>query len=220
MLNFFRQHPDPGLFRDSRNFDADSEEVIRSRATIARPRIWRCARPHTLCETVRVALSIEAFSRRGVHVEPEVLDRLLAASIAAVLPDAPLGSPAELTAAEAAALERGGLRPSPPRDIVDRVLAGSAAELAALLGTAYSVAEAARLLRVHDSRVRHRLAARTLYGVRHAGGWLLPRFQFDGSRPVPGIERVFPRLEPGFTRSRWPAGSPDPIRTWTLTGWR
>jgi hypothetical protein len=179
---------------------------------------------------VRVALSIEAFARRGVHVDPEALDRLLAASIAAVLPDAPIGSPAELTAAEVAALERGGLRPSPPREEVDRVLAGSAAELAALLGTAYSVAEAARLLGVHSSRVRHRLAARTLYGVRHAGGWRLPRFQFDGSRPVPGIERVFPQLEPGLhplAVARWFTGSDPDLeldgvalspRDWLLAG--
>lgn len=156
--------------------------------------------------------SVEAFARRGVRVEAEALDRLVAASVAAVLSDAPVADSMELTAAEVAALERGALQVAPPREVVDRVLAGSAARLAALLGTAYTVAETAALLGIDGSRVRHRLAARTLYGVRSSEGWRLPRFQFDAARKVPGIERVVPRLEPGLhplTVAGW-FTTPDP----------
>jgi hypothetical protein len=162
-----------------------------------------------------MALSTAAFERVGVHLAPEELDRLVAEAVSAVLPDMMLGSAAELTPDEVVALERGGLRPSPPPGGVQRVLARSAAEYAALAGTAYTVAEAARLLGVDPSRVRHRLAARTLYGVKHADGWRLPRFQFDGNQLVPGVAHVLPHLEPGIhplAVTRW-FTTPDPDLT-------
>jgi excisionase family DNA binding protein len=145
-----------------------------------------------------MVLSTAAFERAGIHVDPDELDRFLAEAVAAVLPASPLVAGTELTPDEAAALERGGLRPSPPAARVRRVLVRSVAAYAALAGTAYTVAEAAHLLGIDASRVRHRLAARTLYGIRSGGGWRLPRFQFEGSTTVPGIQRIFPRLEPGM----------------------
>src|SRR5207302_900754 len=57
-----------------------------------------------------------------------------------------------------------------------------------------SVLQAARLLGVDASRVRQRLAAHTLYGLKVGRSWLLPRYQFDGERIIPGVEKVFSRL--------------------------
>jgi hypothetical protein len=145
-----------------------------------------------------MALSTAAFERVGVHVDPDELDGLVAAAVSAVLPGTLLGGPEELTPEEVAALGRGGLRAAPPAESVRRVLARSAAAYAALVGTAYTVAEAARLLAIDQSRVRHRLAAGSLYGIKVVGGWRLPRFQFDGNRLVPGIEHVFPRMASGM----------------------
>jgi hypothetical protein len=54
------------------------------------------------------------------------------------------------------------------------------------------------MLGVDDSRVRQRLAERTLYGIKLRSGWRLPLFQFDDGQAVPGIDVVFPCLDPGL----------------------
>jgi hypothetical protein len=162
-----------------------------------------------------MALSTAAFERVGVEIQPDEIDALLAEAVAAVVPSPPLASGTELTPDEVAALQRGGVDPSPPAARVRQVLARSAAAYAALVGTAYTVAEAAQFLGIDESRVRHRLAARTLYGLRHGAGWRLPRFQFEGGTLVPGVQRVFPSLEPGMhplAVARW-FTSPDPDLT-------
>jgi hypothetical protein len=66
-----------------------------------------------------------------------------------------------------------------------------------VLADTLTVAEAARGLGVDTSRVRHRLAARTLLGIRRTDGWRLPSWQFgaDG-RPLPGLEKVLRALPP------------------------
>jgi len=160
-----------------------------------------------------MVLSTAAFERAGVHLDPDELDRLVADAVGAVLPATALGTATELTAEEVAALERGGLRTSPSPERVRHVLARSAAEYAALVGTAYTVAEAARRLGIDQSRVRHRLGARTLYGIRNVDGWRLPRFQFDGDQLVPNIGRVLTSLDPGLdpiSIARWfSATDPD-----------
>jgi hypothetical protein len=71
------------------------------------------------------------------------------------------------------------------------------ATYAGLLATSLTSADVAEMLGVDASRVRQRLGAKTLYGVKTEHGWRAPRFQFDGDRLVPGIERVFPRVDPG-----------------------
>jgi hypothetical protein len=71
-------------------------------------------------------------------------------------------------------------------------------EYTRLLMTSLDVAAAARLLKVNTSRIRQRLIARELYGIKDGKRWLLPRFQFVGNRLVPGIERVIPNLPEGL----------------------
>jgi hypothetical protein len=60
-----------------------------------------------------------------------------------------------------------------------------------LLQDSLTVEQTATRLAVDASRIRQRLAASTLYGIKVGGEWRLPLFQFrpDGS-PVPGIEAV------------------------------
>ena len=78
----------------------------------------------------------------------------------------------------------------------DPVLRG-ALEFSALIASALSSREAARLLGVDASRIRQRLTARrpTLYGVKWRGEWLLPKFQFAGKAEVPGLGEVVPNLD-------------------------
>lgn len=160
-----------------------------------------------------MALTSERLRSLGVEQSTEVVEALLYRAIArAVDPRPPRDPRRELTPAEVAVLESGGADFAPlPADQDDPRLA-AAIELAALLATALSVEQVAGMLRVHQARVRQRLTARTLYGMRDGNVWRLPRFQFAGGRVVPGAERVFPALPPDAHPvgvARW-FTSPDP----------
>lgn len=148
------------------------------------------------------SLTIDDLERVGLAVDPEGLQRLVLAAVRR-LPPAPRGREPErdLRPEERAALLRGGFSFDPLPPGADDPLARTVAEYAALLATAPPVPEVARLLGVDDSRVRQRLAKRSLYGVKLPDGWRLPAFQFDPARPgrlVPGIDRVLPRLDPAL----------------------
>jgi hypothetical protein len=144
-----------------------------------------------------VAISAAVFERIGVRVSSEEVERLIVAALEQMLPaSAPADPRHELSPEEASALERGGLSLSlvdlGPADPLVR----AAADYAALLASSLTVPQAARRLDVDGSRIRQRLAARTLYGIKLPAGWRLPAFQFAGDRPVPGIDRVLPHLPP------------------------
>jgi hypothetical protein len=116
----------------------------------------------------------------------------LVESVLAEVGPVPLNDPSSaLSADEVAGLEavQADLRPRAARERDPR--ADAAASYAAVLAASLSVAEVARQLRIDASRVRHRLAAGQLLGVRRTDGWRLPAWQFgaDG-HPLPGIERV------------------------------
>lgn len=102
----------------------------------------------------------------------------------------------DLTEGEIAALRRGGLDLRPVARKREDPLLRAAVSYSALLATSYDVPQVARLLGVDRSRVRQRLAARTLYGIKRTAGWRLPRFQFAEDRPLPGLEVVLARLRP------------------------
>jgi excisionase family DNA binding protein len=70
------------------------------------------------------------------------------------------------------------------------------AEYVAMIADGLSVRDAARLLAVSRATVLRRLHRRSLYGVRLRGVWLLPKFQFDGDRVVPGLDDILPTINP------------------------
>lgn len=140
---------------------------------------------------------MEALRRVGIDVSPEELDRRIAQALLEVVPPHAVGDlGAEFSSAERAVLEAGGVDLSPLRPGEDESVLRTATGYAALLASSLTVREAARRLGVDGSRVRQRLSARQMYGIRRPTGWLLPIFQFDEDRLVPGIERVLPRLNP------------------------
>jgi len=101
-----------------------------------------------------------------------------------------------LTAAEEAALVRGGV--ATVSDDEMRVVQGrTAAEYEHLRATSLSAEEAARRLDVNASRVRQRLAERSLYGIKDGKAWILPAFQFRAEGEVPGLDAAVRRLKPG-----------------------
>jgi hypothetical protein len=107
-----------------------------------------------------------------------------------------LGAPA-LTPAEEAVLVAGGvakttLEHGPQlRMLVQR---RTASAYRALLESSLDVNETAKVLGVNPSRIRQRLDAGTLYGIKSGTAWRLPRFQFAGARKikdtVPNIDKV------------------------------
>ncbi len=99
-----------------------------------------------------------------------------------------------LPSEEQAALRRGGLTLE-AMDLGDRdpVLV-TAARYSAMVASSLSVAQVARKLGIDESRVRHRLSERSLYGIKLRGTWMLPAFQFTADATIPGIEQVLPRV--------------------------
>lgn len=124
--------------------------------------------------------------------------RLLAA-LTALARDTPAqadDSAGALSAHEEQLLRRAGsLREAMPA-LEKRASTRTALAGVRLLEDALTVREAARLLSVSESRVRQRLGARTMLGVEDAGGWRLPRFQFDGDGLLRGLDLVLPAFPP------------------------
>lgn len=137
----------------------------------------------------------EVLHRAGLSVSEAEFARLVGAALEE-LGGAPATDPrAALAADEVAALESIGADLRPRRRGEADPRAASAAAIAAVLADALPVAEVARRLGIDTSRVRHRLAARTLLGIRRTDGWRLPRWQFgDDGLPLPGLAKVLRAL--------------------------
>ncbi|MDX6381068.1 MAG: hypothetical protein QOI57_2092 [Rubrobacteraceae bacterium] len=138
-------------------------------------------------------LTEEQLRERGILRSVEEMvseaEKMVALSVASM----PVGrrvadSAREFTESESEALHRGGLDVSRPSD--GSQLAQTAARYAAMLASSLTVAEAAALLGVSESRIRQRMGDRTLYGVRVGKERRLPRFQFAEGEEVPGVGEV------------------------------
>jgi len=142
-----------------------------------------------------MAFSTAALERLGLRVRPEEFARLVEEALADIFPPRRDTSPRQaLTPEEVRALEEGGAVLEPRAHGAESPLVRTAAEYAALLADGEAGRQAAECLGVDASRVRQRLAAHTLYGIKQPSGWRLPRFQFTERGLVPGFERIAPRL--------------------------
>src|SRR5713226_3351073 len=138
--------------------------------------------------------------RAGISVRPDELERLLNHALLQWLPPfSPPDARSALPPATQQALHAVGvstddlapLCPDEPRPDLQ-----AAAEHAGLAASALTVSQAAARLGVDASRIRQRLAARTLFGIRVEGSWRLPLFQFtdDGRSLVTSFGTIAPRL--------------------------
>lgn len=145
-------------------------------------------------------------ARRLAEIDTAVTELLAAAA-----GGAEGGEAAGLTAEEERVLLSGGLDTSPLRAGEEEPLIETALEYARLLQSSLSVEQAARLLGVNPSRVRQRLTARppTLYGIKEGKAWRVPRFQFAGRKPIPGVPAVIGALPPDL--------HPVAVRRWLTT---
>jgi hypothetical protein len=131
----------------------------------------------------------------GITVSPATLDTELAAAVSQLQRTLYGESCDELTAPELRILETGGFDPEPRGEPGGDPLAQAAAEYAALLKTSLGTAAVATQLGVDASRIRQRLAERTLYGFRQGTQWLIPTFQFVDNQPLPGLAEVVSQLD-------------------------
>ena len=144
-----------------------------------------------------MAITPEALHRVGIQLSPDEFEALVLEAVEQVGATGPATAPLrEFTNAEASALAEGGFSLDSVDPGPDDPLARTTAEYAALLATSLSAPEVSRALGVDSSRVRQRLAERTLYGIKLRGGWRLPAFQFEGQGLLPGIDQVLPHLDP------------------------
>jgi hypothetical protein len=120
-----------------------------------------------------------------------------AAFLAATEPVAQAEPERELTAAENRWLDEGGFPtpPSTPQESAGGEVSALAGAYARMCAQALTTKEAAALLQVQPSRIRQRLGERTLFGLEKEDHWVLPRFQFDNDRIVPGIGKVLQVLD-------------------------
>ena len=135
----------------------------------------------------------------GIEASPEALDSMMKEAVQRLQRTLyRQDSRADLTEAEAKALERGGFVLDARTEGSQDPLAQTVAEFAALLQSSLSTSDAAARLGVDASRVRQRLVSRppSLLGIRIGNGWYIPEFQFDGDRLLPGIGEVVARLDP------------------------
>jgi hypothetical protein len=172
----------------------------------------------------------EVLTRAGVRVDEAEFARLVDEALREIGPA--VDDPTEaLTADETAALTSVGADLRRRRRTETDPRADAAASTAAVLADTLSVTEVAARLGIDTSRVRHRLAARTLLGIRRTGGWRLPSWQFgvDGL-PLSGLQRVLRALPadmPPLVVARFfavpqpeltLAGDPVSVRDWLAAG--
>jgi hypothetical protein len=88
----------------------------------------------------------------------------------------------------------GGMTFAPLAAGEDHSLVETATEYARLLADSGTVREVAERIGRTEGRVRQMVRARELFAVREGEAWRVPWFQFDGDRPVRGLDRVIREL--------------------------
>lgn len=137
------------------------------------------------------------FSYRGFLTEPDDF-RMLVEDAMNSLPAGPyrVDSSLDLTAAERAVLQAGGMDLT-AHDLAHRdPLSRASAEYIAMLDACFTVRQAADTLGVTPARVRQLLTdtPRRLVGIKGRAGWRIPAFQFTQNGIVPGWDDVVPAL--------------------------
>lgn len=96
--------------------------------------------------------------------------------------------------------EHGGITSSmgDDRSVRKATVRSSSSNLAEQARESLSVEQAAELLLVDGSRVRHRVRDRALFAFKIGGGLRLPAWQFRGHDSIPGLRAVLAALPGGL----------------------
>lgn len=100
--------------------------------------------------------------------------------------------------AERATLTELGLDLTPVDGRQLGAVGGLATAYAQLVATSLRVGQVAEILAVDPTRVRQRIQARSLYGFKHHGNWMIPSFQVTGGHLLPGLRLVVAALAPSL----------------------
>ena len=142
----------------------------------------------------------EAFLHaHGIRVAPSTFEEMVREAVLRLRSSMYRSDPKpDLTAAEVAALEQGGFDLDATELGADDPLVQTSAEYAALLMESLPTSGVAERLGVDPSRIRQRLTSNppSLYGIRLESGWVIPEFQLEGNKIIPGIADVVARLDP------------------------
>jgi len=146
----------------------------------------------------------------GITASPRELAEYLVEAVAAMEQGALVPAGEELPEAELGVLRSGGFDidagPAPQDDPIGR----ASAAYSALLETALPIKAVAQALGRNESRIRQRLLARTLSGIRRGRTWRLPLFQFqveERAGSMSGAPRPCRRTRSFTARSpTWPCG--------------
>lgn len=146
----------------------------------------------------RITIEAPADVRRAAGEWLEVVELLAGSSLTAAGLRAQLDDPdasAALPSGAAIELDAAGARPASAR-AADAVHAEAVGWQLRTLVQSYDVTQVAARLGVDPTRVRQRLRAGTLLGLRAGGrAWRLPRFQFDAhGRDLPHLGLVLAAL--------------------------
>jgi len=164
------------------------------------------------------SLLAEYLKGAGIRLQEDEFLALVHESLERVVGSAKTTDASQLPPEERKRLEQGGFRFERPEADRDDPVVRGATEFAALMGSALTVAQAAKRLGVNAARIRQRLSGprRTLYGIKRDGEWWLPRFQFARRGLLSGIGDVVAALDPGLhpvAVSRW-LTTPNPDLVW------
>ena len=150
--------------------------------------------------------SVDARSRGLTASQDEIVFAVEAALAERRPVHDPFEHPVVWTVAERGALEQGGGDDRAlPLGARDPALVATA-DYAAIVTSALSTAQVAKLLKVTTGRVCQRLQGRSLLGVSTRRGWRIPSFQFVASGELPGwaeITRALPATVTVTGVMRW-----------------
>ncbi|CAN5764551.1 hypothetical protein BH20CHL5_BH20CHL5_12100 [soil metagenome] len=90
--------------------------------------------------------------------------------------------------------EAGGMNFAPLGPGQDHAVIDTTLEYAVILADSGTVREVASRIGRTEGRVRQMLRGHELFGIRDDDTWRVPWFQFDGDRPVRGLDRVIGAL--------------------------
>ena len=142
-----------------------------------------------------MATLMKTLERFGIETTAAELEQMVTEAVEELLAEwRPLEPRTNFSLIEVEELRDGGLILEPLHYGKDDPVLKSATQYEVVLATSLSVGRVAELLGVDPSRIRHRLAERSIYGIRLRSGWRIPVFQFEGGQLLPGIDLVLPSL--------------------------
>lgn len=138
----------------------------------------------------------DAIADAGLHLTTAEFVEVAAAALRRARQRPPVDPATELDPETLRLFGDGGMTFSPLAPGEDHAVVATATDYARLLADSGTVREVAKRISLTEGRVRQMLRARELFALRESEAWRVPWFQFDGDRPVRGLDRVIRELPP------------------------